>query len=371
MSTSADIQSKLKEKFFLFYFIFALMFLAFIYGFSVSDLKIFPYSLFRSGSIAAKEFWAWAEPRFAGNNVDHPHMITLESGAVKQLGRYDPDRAFAGPTLVELFANDRFALVLLDMQGEVLHRWDVPESVYAEIKKQSWPLNRDHYEIMGSHLYPNGDVLLIISYKGLVKIDRCSNLQWFLADMNHHGLTVGEDGTIWVLAMDNVTRQGDADLRMVVPYRRDKLQRLTPDGEVVEEIVILDALYAGNYEALMLAGSQDYPRPAFGDPTHANDVDVVGAEFARRHAFAEPGDLLVSLRTNDAIVLIDPKSRAVKWALSGRWWNGAEKERCTPRRYCPDRWRRSRRARRRRRRSVWPGRLCESASMSRCPASRR
>ncbi len=317
MNSFVEVRSKLKEKFFLFYFITALMFLAFIYGFSVSDFKIFPYSLFRSGSIAAKEFWAWAEPRFVGNIEGHPHLITLESGEAKRLRRYDPDRAYAGLTFAEIFANDRFALVLLDMKGEVLHRWDVPESIYTEIKKQDWPLRRDHYEIMGSHLYPNGDVLLIITYIGLVKIDRCSNLQWFLADLNHHGLAVADDGTIWVLAMENVTRQVDADPRMTVPYRRDKLQRVTSDGEVTEEIVILDALFAGNYEALVLDGPQDFPRSTNSDPTHANDVEIVGADFARRHDFAEPGDILVSLRTTDSIILIDRESRAVKWALAG------------------------------------------------------
>jgi hypothetical protein len=130
-------------------------------------------------------------------------------------------------------------------------------------------------------------------------------------------MAVTDDGTIWAMAAEDVTSQDDAAPRMSVPYRQDKLHRLTSNGELIEEIVILDALFAGNYEALVLEGHQDYPRSTTSDPTHANDVEIVGADFARWHDFAEPGDILVSLRTSDAIILIDPASRAVKWALTG------------------------------------------------------
>ena len=70
-------------------------------------------------------------------------------------------------------------------------------------------------------------------------------------------------------------------------------------------------------ETRVLEGHPGLPRSTTGDPTHATDVEIVGADFARRPDFAEPGDIVVSLRARDAIVRIDRASRAVNWALAG------------------------------------------------------
>ena len=53
------------------------------------------------------------------------------------------------------------------------------------------------------------------------------------------------------------------------------------------------------------------------DPLHMNYIEPVGAAAAAHDPLLEPGDLLVSLRNLNALVLLDAEDRRVKWLLSG------------------------------------------------------
>ena len=259
----------------------------------------------------------WTELVFKLNDKDIPHVIVASEGEFRTAARHDDRRAYTGLTLAEAYADGRFRLLLLDMAGEVQHRWTVPDSVYRQLMERDWSLDISDYEIFGSHLFENGDALINILYHGLAKIDRCSNLIWFLDRETHHDQDVADDGTIWVLSRNLVTEKNDARPHFVVPYYEDMMLRVSSNGEVIDEISIIDAIFAGRYEALVLAGSSDFAEATDRDPTHANDIEIVDEAFASRNAFARPGDFLISLRTVDTIVLIDRESRAVKWAFSG------------------------------------------------------
>jgi hypothetical protein len=215
------------------------------------------------------------------------------------------------------FANDRFAVLLLGGDGERLHRWDVPDKVYGQIEARGWKVDRGFQEIMGGHLYENGDVLGIIYQQGLFRIDRCSGLKWFRPGLYHHDVQVAEDGSIWALSANFRTEQPGAYAHIATPYYDDVVLRLSPEGEVLEQISLLDAIYRSGYQGLVLEGKSSYPESKQDDPAHSNDIEIVGEAFAARHAFANAGDLLVSLRAVDSIVLIDRDTKLVKWALTG------------------------------------------------------
>ena len=56
-----------------------------------------------------------------------------------------------------------------------------------------------------------------------------------------------------------------------------------------------------------------------GDPLHTNAVNVVGAEFAASHPFAEEGDLLLSFRELNAVGIVRPETEELVWATRGPW----------------------------------------------------
>lgn len=295
----------------------ALAFLAFVLGALIMAFELPPHQEIRKMIIAAISVARWAELEKASRDEDHPHIIVSEAGGGKALGRLDPERAFGGLTMVQAFANDRFAMLLLDERGKQLHRWDVPDAVYDEAAARGWSVDRGFYEIMGGYLYPDGDVLGIIYQTGLFRIDRCSRLKWFKPGLYHHDVQVAADGSIWALSANFHTEQPAAYAHIASPYYDDVVQRLSPDGEVLEEFSLLDVIYRSGYQGLVLEGKSSYPESKQDDPTHSNDIEIVGADFAARHDFANEGDLLISLRAVDSIVLIDRETKLVKWAMTG------------------------------------------------------
>jgi hypothetical protein len=170
---------------------------------------------------------------------------------------------------------------------------------------------------MGAHVYKNGDVLFIISEKYLVKLDRCSRMLWFQSGVFHHDVTVDDDGSLWVLGREQVIEAQDVHPGFTAPYADESVIHLSPDGEVIESFSVIDALFAGGYEALALQGVGSDPGNQSSDPMHTNDIEIVDEAFARHHEFAEPGDIVVSIRHLNAIALIDRDSQSVKWALVG------------------------------------------------------
>lgn len=295
----------------------ALAFLAFMVGALIMAFELPPHQEIRKMIIAAVSVARWAQLEQVENDEDHPHIIVSDASGGKALGRYLPERAYGGVTVAEAFANDRFAMLLLDENGKRLHRWDVPEAVYAEIDGLGWNIDHGFLEIMGGHLYGNGDMLGVIYQQGLFRIDRCSGLKWFRQGLYHHDVNVAPDGSIWALSANYITRQPGPYAHIATPHYEDTIVHLSPDGEVLEEISLLDTIYRSGYQGLVLDGKSAYPESKQDDPTHSNDIEIVTEAFAARHDFAEPGDLMVSLRAIDSIVLIDRETRLVKWALTG------------------------------------------------------
>ena len=289
-----------------------------VYGMIAERNQLYPYPVVNAAMIAAKELQAWIEIQGPRPLEDHPHIIALASGdAERKVPPYDGELASEGVTLLSLYTYDSFKLRLIDMDGGLLNEWRIPDEIFEELSRKAWALENGHYEIMGVHMYENGDVLFNLSVRGLVKLDRCSNLLWYLDTPTHHAVEVEPDGTIWVPAREFIASPDRAFPRMATPYYEDVLLEVSESGEIIDRISVLQAFFDGNYEGTILAGSGKNPETDNIDPTHLNDLDIIGEDFARRHAFANAGDFLISLRTIDTIAIIDRSSKSVKWALTG------------------------------------------------------
>ena len=55
------------------------------------------------------------------------------------------------------------------------------------------------------------------------------------------------------------------------------------------------------------------------DPTHLNDLELVTVELAKKIPGVVAGDLLISLRTLNALVILDQSNGKVKWHAEGSW----------------------------------------------------
>jgi hypothetical protein len=87
---------------------------------------------------------------------------------------------------------------------------------------------------------------------------------------------------------------------------------VSEQGDVLENIRVLDILYANDLEHLLF----QYDR-LHGDVLHTNDVEPLDASLAGEYPLFDAGDLLVSLRWLNLVFVFDPETMEVKWHASG------------------------------------------------------
>ena len=284
-----------------------------IYGIVSAKIKIFPYPLVNAALIALNEVNRGVGLMFS---KVHPHIIE-GPGSPNDSVYLDKSAVSPGLTAMSLYRDGGFGVVMVDMNGSVVHAWRMPEAIYQAAANHNWDLDPDEYEIMGFELTPEGDLLFIMSFRLMAKLDRCSNVKWILPKRAHHDLARADDDTYWVLSQRFVDEEMENRRGFSIPYIEDTVLNVSDQGVVLREFSLIDAFLNSNYSGVILQGHEDFPAVVNMDPLHTNDIDVITSDFANHHAFADEGDLMVSLRTVDAIAIIDKDDKRVKWALSG------------------------------------------------------
>jgi hypothetical protein len=293
-------------------FVLGLCSFAFAYGVLVGVYRYFPYELLHDAKTAAEAL----HEKYALPREPHAYVVDHDGAGVTV---HDPQRAFDGYTFLTLYRNGRNEAILINMQGDVLHEW---HAEFSEI----WPdaphiIEQAHDAAIhwhGSYLFPNGDVLFNFESGnfphggGLVKIDKESNVLWALPRNTHHDLDVTRDGTIYVAAHKYQAESIAHMSNLQAPLLEDVILKVSPNGRVLDEISILDALRSSGFRGLVHDLST-----SGADPTHLNTVEVLPDSLADAFPMFDPGDLLISLRNTNMIGVIDVNQRLVKWALVG------------------------------------------------------
>jgi len=249
--------------------------------------------------------------RLAAEQAAQLEALGYLQGSVKAkkaggVSTYDPQKSFEGLNLY-LSGHSPSAL-LMDMEGNLLHMWRYPFERawrdYPEIE------NKDHKSFWRRvHLYENGDLLAIFEGLGMIKLDRNSRLLWTSGFRQHHDLDVHENGDIYVL-----TRMGAVIPRINErkPVIEDSITILGPDGWVKRSFSLIEALE--RYPEYALYWNR--AKQKRGDIFHTNSLEILDGSAARRNPAFAKGNLLVAMRSLDAIFVVDPKTEQVVWGFS-------------------------------------------------------
>jgi hypothetical protein len=193
--------------------------------------------------------------------------------------RYLPQRASSGYNL-ELY--QRRIPILVDMNGRIVH---------------AWPLVRTTAR---ARLDRKGRLLVMGIDNALKVYDWDGRLVWRYRlaserDLPHHDLIWLANGNVMVLAQ-------------VEEIRDDYLQEVDRRGRVVWEWRFSEHLDAAFPE-------RDRRHP---DPTHVNSVHELGPNgwWDAGDARFRPGNLLLSARTLDAVLVVDRRSGGIVWTWS-------------------------------------------------------
>lgn len=283
-----------------------------------------------AGGIAQHYGWgpaAWLQQALEGGDAwrEQRRLLQEETPAADAGHRATllrPEKTYAGYTLITTPAGSRAYLV--DMQGEKVHSWALPFSA-------AWPThphvarpNPDKKIFwFRAYAYPNGDLLAAYSAVadtpygyGLAKIDKNSKLLWTYDARTHHDISVDEDGNIYLLTQRITRSPIPGFAQLPAPVMEDDIVVLSADGKERYKTGVLEAFRHSPYHH-MIAFSRQQQRT--GDYLHTNAVQVLKRGIPYAIPGAKAGQVLISMRHQNMIALVDVQARSVVWAARGPW----------------------------------------------------
>ena len=221
---------------------------------------------------------------------------------------------FEGGNQIRLIARD----------GTVLVRWPVEFStIFPDAShSQSPPATDWNVDLHGTVILPDGSIVFNFEYLGLAKLDRCGNLVWKVARETHHSVERAEGGGFWVPSRRHVFSE---DVPRFPPFRRpyieDTILRVSDDGEILREISLVDVFYQSGLEALLTANGEGIRSGWVWDReiAHLNKVGELKSDMAGEFPGFSAGDLILSIRMLNMILVIDPNTESIKWWHIGPW----------------------------------------------------
>ncbi len=300
-------------------FVLGLLVGAFGVGFLVARERVFPYDQLSGAQEALiGAYRAYLKPP-PFNRPGGPEVV--EGVRVDEPARVQP-----GLTFVVGYQPEGFAGWLVDEAGTVRHRWQAKFSeVFGKAPHLLWQARDETIAWHGSYLYPDGSILLNFQDNsfpygsGLVKLDKDFKVVWKVERNTHHDIAVDEDGIIWVPAQHHRPEGIPGHGNLKPWYYEDTILKVSPDGKILDEISVLEALQEWPGLTSITYNEDLQVAIRSNDPTHLNNVEPLPRAMAAAFPQFAPGDLLISLRNMNTIAVLDPTTRKIKWAMSGRF----------------------------------------------------
>jgi hypothetical protein len=283
---------------------------AFAWGFAAERYRIFPRSWIHRGAILLGKRWDHAVVLGAPS----PSLAALKSipylsGSVdpkpNDMGVLVNEKSEVAPGLnffSTLWRGDAF---LIDGEGKPLWRWS--------LSRELSPVElRPGIAFGFTHLYPNGDVIAFVDGYGFLKLDKDSRLLWKHVAIAHHDAFVADDGSIYGLVHEKRSVPAISDR---YPSLLDDVVVLSPSGERLRTISVYDAIQGSPYAFLLprTAGLAIPTDTDVVDVLHTNHVEVYDGRLAHLSPLFRRGNLLLSMRSLDAIAILDGATSQVLW----------------------------------------------------------
>ncbi|MBR7619192.1 aryl-sulfate sulfotransferase [Phenylobacterium sp. 20VBR1] len=288
---------------------------SYLYGVGSQEYDLFPADLVHAAVVPAKKAVATV--------IGHVSVPYAKTTAKQTITVLKPEAMQPGLTMLS-GVGDRGALFvkLVDAQGRAHHTWDLdffshwPNPVHVPADER--PKQRPGTHIHGMSLSPNGDLTFNYEYLGTMQVDICGRTKWRLPRQTHHSLFRDEDGYFWT-SEAKIAHQPRPDLPGYKPPFFDyKILKVSPQGKVVEELDMFNVIQRSGYTGLLYQMSQDNDRPQVtGDTLHVNRVEVFPASMTP--GIFKPGDIMVSMRNINTVIVIDQRTHLIKTVIAGRF----------------------------------------------------
>jgi hypothetical protein len=294
-------------------FFVSLLMLAFGYGVVAEHYALFPIPIVRQAKSAASQL-------LEDSGAVLPWYYK-ESSETQPLHIRNASALSPGLRLISGLAQDDTTFVrVIHADGRTVHSWSIdwfklwphPDHLSEERVPKSNPAL-----VHGLSLAPNGDLVFNFSGLGLVRLDACGAVVWRLPYRTHHSVQLDDDGNIWVPGL--ITREESvASLPNYFPRFEDfRILEVSSDGHIKRDIGVIDLLAQNDLRGLLyLSSTVNRNTTVSGDTMHLNDIQVFPKSLTP--GLFEPGDVMISLRNINAIVVFDPKTLRIKYKSVGQ-----------------------------------------------------
>jgi hypothetical protein len=210
-------------------------------------------------------------------------------------------------------------LRLIRRDGSIVARWPVAFSeIFTDTRHIHEPPATDwNTDTHGALIEPDGSVVFVFEYMGLVKLDRCGALEWKVAEPVHHSVERAAAGGYWAPGRNYVLEEKTARFPpFSAPYNEDTVLRISEDGEILQERSLVELFYRAGMQAWLTVMHNSELR---GEILHLNKVAELEPGMAADFPMFAAGDLLLSIRELNMILVTDPGLQRVKWWRVGPW----------------------------------------------------
>jgi hypothetical protein len=199
---------------------------------------------------------------------------------------------------------------LIDAHGRVVRSWERGE--------------RGHWSRV--RLLSDGDLLVVGSDEAnprggrvddearfLMRLGWGGELRWRRELAAHHDVTLAPDGRITVLVSEDRTIP---ELGLEAEVRDEGVVFVTPEGEVQRRQLFVEMFSARpDVFSFQPVRTRTLGERLFVDLLHANSIEWLDdAALAARNPLFARGRLLVSMRNQDSVAILDLEEREVVWA---------------------------------------------------------
>jgi hypothetical protein len=234
------------------------------------------------------------------------HGVTINDPAAKQDDLILLSGFFDGNNKVRLMRRD----------GSIVHEWTLsahalfPDPAFFRI-----PPATDWNAIThGTLITPEGDIVFSFESGGVVRLDRCGKPVWTTPPgmLGHHSPNWTADGGVVIAGGERVEkRTSDIPWPFAGPYWEDLIYKFAPDGRLVFRKP-LTALFVENDMGAQFSANGRFETRVSGE-FHLNEVEELSPDLAPAFPMFEAGDLLLSLRNWNMILVTDSEAKTVKW----------------------------------------------------------
>lgn len=228
------------------------------------------------------------------------------------------------------FFDDNPGLRLIRRDGTVVASWSAAFSglMPERLSKPGAPETDWNIDLHGSHIDPDGSVLFNFEYQGTVKLDRCGKRLWSLEEFNHHTLSPATGGGYWIGGRRIVNKPDDPAFHPLTNPKRergriedDEILRVSADGEVLARKSVFEIMMENGLEPLLTANGMMMGPDALADNEilHLNKIDELTPAMAAAFPEFAAGDLALSLRDFNLVMVVRPSDWSVRWHSTGPW----------------------------------------------------